>query len=141
MEVSPSLYFDGPGVRRVVVPNSILEELEQECRWECIAILLGTRVGGEYRVQEARRIEGTYVHGVFKINFRDWAGAIQGARLKGLEYIGLIHFHANSPPVPSPLDARRMAECPGEVWVIKSKTGVRAWVYESELRELELVVT
>ncbi len=135
------MYSEGPGVRRIVVPSSILEELEQECRWECVAILLGARVGDEYRVQEARRIEGIYARGVFKIDFGKWVEAIQGARLKGLEYIGLIHFHANSPPVPSPLDARRMAECPGEVWVIESKTGIRAWVYESDLRELELVVT
>jgi len=141
VDVCPSLIVESLGVRKIVIPSLVLESLWRECSGECAAVLSGTRIEDVYYVLEVYKLRGTYTRGTFRVDFGDWVEAVRRAASSGLEYIGLLHIHKDSQSTPSPLDLRRMMECPGEVWVILSIRGVRAWVYESELRELVVSVT
>jgi len=141
VDVCPSLIVESLNVRKIVVPSLALESLWRECPGECAAALSGTRIEDVYHVLEVYKLRGTYTQGAFRVDFGDWVEAVHRAASSGLEYIGLLHIHKDSQSTPSPRDLRRMMECPGGVWVIMSKRGVRAWVYESELRELVVFVT
>jgi len=141
VDVCPSLIVESIGVGKIAIPRHVLESLWRERPGECVSALFGTRIEDLYHVLEAYKLRGTYTQGTFRVDFGDWVEAVRRATSNGLEYIGLLHIHKDSQSTPSPLDLRRMMECPGEVWVILSKSGVRAWVYESELRELVVFVT
>jgi len=67
--------------------------------------------------------------------------AIDDAKAKGLEVVGIFHSHLNCPPVPSERDSEGMKNWP-VVWLIITPEGdVRAWILGAGgVEEVELLV-
>ncbi|MGC9146291.1 MAG: Mov34/MPN/PAD-1 family protein [Infirmifilum sp.] len=139
MRTSSSIIGPESPIRRVVISSHILKSF-QVIEEERLAVLGGDIKDEETLVNEVKEIKGIYSAGTFRIDFREWYEAVQSFKIRGLKYIGILHSHSYGRPIPSPLDTLRMSECPGEVWIIVSPKGIRAWTYDSQLREIDLVI-
>lgn len=140
MEACPSILAPETKIRAVIAP-ALLILRQQEVFEEKVFILGGEVENDVAMIREVIEISGLFTQGEFKISFQEWLNAVRELESRGVDYIGILHTHPYSTFIPSPLDVLRMSECPGEIWIIVSPRGAKAWVYDSQLRELELILS
>jgi proteasome lid subunit RPN8/RPN11 len=120
----------------------MLIKMAKGSKLEVCGLLLGVKDGEAFVVLEAIQIANRLKRpDAFEMEPEELVRAIDDAKAKGLEVVGIFHSHLNCPPVPSERDSEGMKNWP-VVWLIITPEGdVRAWILgEGGVEEVELLV-
>jgi proteasome lid subunit RPN8/RPN11 len=116
----------------------VQSELEFNKPYEACGVLIGTINGGTAHVEKVLPIANVKrTRTSFELDPKEHYNAWNDAEKKGKEIIGVYHTHPVSSAVPSLWDRETMKNAPS-VWLIAGADGMRAYVWENELKTIKL---
>ena len=129
-------------VRRIVLSGEVARMLSSlsTLEGEEAVLLFGNRDGDSAVVSRAIRARCSVSSPTrFEVDPVFLLEKLEEADRLGEELVALFHNHPLGPPAPSAADLRHMEILP-VVWVIGSRDGLRAYLLDGGLREVEVVV-
>ncbi len=119
----------------------ILAELEKNKPYEACGVLIGMAEGRTAFVEKALPITNSRrTRKSFELDPKEHYNAWDEAEKKGKEIVGVYHTHPVSSAYPSVWDRETMQN-ESSVWLIAGADGIRAYVWDNGLKDVELKET
>ena len=118
--------------------NTIRSELESHKPYEACGVLIGILDGTTARVEKAMPITNSKrTRRSFELDPNEHYKAWTEAEKNGKEIVGVYHTHPVSSAVPSLWDRETMQN-DASVWLIAGADGMRAYVWDNEIKPVKL---
>jgi len=128
-------------IRELKIPQKdidlIQSELESNKPYEACGVLIGIISGSTALVEKAVPVTNVKrTRASFELDPKEHYDAWNEAEKNGKEIVGVYHTHPVSSAVPSLWDRETMQNVPG-VWLIAGADGMRAYVWEDEIKAVK----